>query len=80
METKVKSSLQKQKVKLQLLKEEIGGENTPLLSSRWVIRDRGKGRSGDVQSALDNQDLQQCPSGWIVGKEQKKGQSKKTKD
>ena len=58
---------------LQLLKEEAGGENTSILPPGWIMRDMMRGGSGDD---LDHQDLQQCPPGWIVGKDKKKYQGK----
>ena len=44
------------------------------------MREKGRDGRGDDKSALDHQDLQQCPPGWIVGKEHIKGPELKTKD
>ena len=35
------------------------------------MRDKRRGRSEDVKSVLDHEDLRQCPSGLFVRKERK---------
>ena len=49
---------------LQLLKEDVGGENTTIIPPGWIMRDKERGWSWDFRSALNHQDLQQSPTGW----------------